>query len=76
VANGAKYLLLDDLLAESDFVIVTCALTDDTRNMFDKRAFDRMKSSAIFINTSRGGTVVFLEFVNFFRLQSIQNVSF
>ena len=47
----------DAFLAASDFVVVTCALTPETQNMFDAKAFRKMKSSAIFINTSRGGLV-------------------
>ena len=36
---------------------VTCALTAETQNLFDARAFAKMKSNAVFINTSRGGLV-------------------
>ncbi|XP_049775432.1 glyoxylate reductase/hydroxypyruvate reductase isoform X1 [Schistocerca cancellata] len=55
---GAKFCPeLTNLLAESDFVIVTCALTTDTHEMFDEKAFAVMKPSAVFINTSRGGVV-------------------
>jgi glyoxylate reductase len=48
---------LDTLLAESDFVSVHVALTGETARMFGAEAFRRMKPSAIFINTSRGGVV-------------------
>lgn len=54
---GAHYVSLNKLLEESDFVIVCCALTEKTHQMFNSEAFQRMKSSAIFINTSRGGIV-------------------
>lgn len=47
----------DAFLAASDFVVVTCALTPETQNMFDANAFKKMKKTAIFINTSRGGLV-------------------
>ena len=49
---------LDTLLAESDFVSVHCPLTPESANMFDYAAFKKMKNTATFINTSRGGTVV------------------
>jgi len=48
---------LDLLLAEADVVSVHTPLTDQTRNLIDSAAFEKMKSSAILINTSRGGTV-------------------
>ena len=47
----------DTFLSSCDFVIVTCALTPETRNLFDARAFAKMKKDAIFVNTSRGGLV-------------------
>lgn len=47
----------DILLKESDFIIVTVALTPETKEMFNKEAFDKMKKSAVFINVSRGNVV-------------------
>lgn len=44
----------DTLLAESDFVSVHCALTPETRGIFDATAFAKMKNTAIFVNTARG----------------------
>lgn len=54
---GAKFVSLDELLRESDFVIATCALTPETANMFNDLSFKKMKPSAVFVNTSRGGVV-------------------
>ncbi|MBP3817961.1 MAG: hydroxyacid dehydrogenase, partial [Butyrivibrio sp.] len=34
-----------------------CPLTDRTRNLFDKNAFDKMKKNAILINVARGAVV-------------------
>ena len=48
---------LDDLLVESDYVIVCCALTPETKEMFNYAAFSKMKKSAVFVNTARGGIV-------------------
>lgn len=45
------------LLPESDIVICTLPLTAETRHCFGAEAFARMKSSAVFVNISRGGTV-------------------
>ncbi|XP_068081191.1 glyoxylate reductase/hydroxypyruvate reductase isoform X2 [Anabrus simplex] len=57
VAIGGIHVTLDQLLSESDFIIVTCALTPETKEMFNDELFSKMKPSAIFINTSRGGVV-------------------
>lgn len=54
---GAEYADMDRLLAESDFITIHCALTPETRNLFNAAAFRKMKKSAVLVNTSRGGTV-------------------
>lgn len=54
---GATYVPLDELLQRSDIVSVHCPLTPETRGLFGKEAFARMRSSAVFINTSRGPVV-------------------
>ncbi|WP_190809673.1 D-glycerate dehydrogenase [Flagellimonas sp. S3867] len=52
---GAKRVDFDTLIAKSDVISVHCALTPETRGIFNKSVFDRMKSTALFINTARGG---------------------
>ncbi|MFL9914139.1 2-hydroxyacid dehydrogenase [Paraburkholderia fungorum] len=42
-----------ELLAQADFIGITCPLTAETRNLFDADAFARMKRSAVLINVSR-----------------------
>ncbi|MNZ58316.1 Glyoxylate/hydroxypyruvate reductase B [compost metagenome] len=54
---GAEYRDLDDLLQESDFIVLMTPLTTATRHMIGKREFSLMKPTAIFINASRGATV-------------------
>lgn len=51
---GARRVSLDELLRQSDVVSVHTALTPETRGMFGMEEFEKMKSSGIFINTSRG----------------------
>ncbi|RUS69294.1 hypothetical protein EGW08_022943 [Elysia chlorotica] len=53
----AEYADLDRLYAESDFVIACCALTPETAGMFNADAFKKMKKTAVFVNSSRGGVV-------------------
>ena len=45
------------MLGRSDIVTVHVPLTDETRGMFGEREFRLMKSTAYFVNTSRGGVV-------------------
>ncbi|XP_053386391.1 glyoxylate reductase/hydroxypyruvate reductase-like [Mercenaria mercenaria] len=51
----AEYANLDQLLEESDFVLGCCALTEENVGLMNSSAFKKMKKTAIFINTSRGG---------------------
>lgn len=52
-----KFVSLDELLAKSDIVTVHCPLNDQSREMFNKETFAKMKDNAYFINTSRGAVV-------------------
>jgi glyoxylate reductase len=54
---GVSHRTLDELLAESDFVSVHVPLTGETRHLFGDAAFQRMKPTAVFVNTSRGAVV-------------------
>ena len=54
---AAEFVSLNDLLAQSDFVIASCPLSDETKLLFSAATFSHMKRTAIFINTSRGGIV-------------------
>ena len=69
----ASFVQFDDLLAQSDFVVVTCALTDKTKGMFNKDAFSKMKRSAVFVNISRGAVVVQDDLVDALRNDVIQS---
>ena len=56
-AQGVELVELDELLAASDIVSVHARLTDETRRMFDARAFGAMRAGAYFVNTARGELV-------------------
>ena len=47
----------DDVLDQADVISLHCPLNDATRKLFGARQFQRMKKSAILINTARGGLV-------------------
>ena len=52
---GVEYRAFDDLLRESDYVLLSCPLTDATRNLIDATALDKMKPTATLVNIARGG---------------------
>jgi glyoxylate reductase len=54
---GARRVELDELLRESDFVSVHAALTPENRRLFGAAQFQRMKPTAVFVNTARGPLV-------------------
>ena len=54
-ARGATKVTFDELLSRADFVSVHCPRTTETRRMFGAPQFARLKPTAYFINTARGG---------------------
>jgi phosphoglycerate dehydrogenase-like enzyme len=48
---------LDELMAESDFVVVACDLNDATRGMIDAGRLAKMKASGVVINVCRGAVI-------------------
>ena len=48
---------LEELLERSDFVTLHCPLTPDTHHLIDGAALDRMKPTALLVNTARGPIV-------------------
>lgn len=48
-------VMLDELLKRSDIVSLHCPLTEHTKNILGTEELRKMKSSAIVINTARGG---------------------
>jgi glycerate dehydrogenase len=55
--EGIEKVTLDELLATSDVLSLHCPLTDSTRHLINKESIQKMKSSAILINTGRGPLV-------------------
>ena len=56
-SRGVTPVDFETLLAESDFVTTHTPLNAETKNLFGYEEFRRMKRTAYFINTSRGGCV-------------------
>jgi len=54
---GAERRELDDLLAEADFISIHVNLTPATRHLFGAEQFEKMKDTAVLVNTSRGPVI-------------------
>lgn len=52
--DGVRYVSLDELLAQSDYITLHCPLNDQTKHMINKATIAKMKPSAVIINTGRG----------------------
>lgn len=52
--GNASYRSIEDLFMESDFVMLSTALTAETKGLVGEELISLMKPSAILINTSRG----------------------
>ncbi len=55
--ENVTYAEKDDLLARSDFVMLSAPLTPETENMIGARELALMKPSAFLVNISRGGAI-------------------
>lgn len=53
-ASDFRQVELDTLLAESDFISLNCPLTEENAGFINKSTIDKMKKSAVIINTGRG----------------------
>lgn len=55
--DGIRYVSLDELLENSDYITLHCPLNDQTKHMINKDTIAKMKSSAVIINTGRGALI-------------------
>jgi len=54
---GIEHAAFSDVLGSSDFISVHLPLTSQTRHLFGYETFRKMKRTAFFVNTARGGVV-------------------
>jgi phosphoglycerate dehydrogenase-like enzyme len=54
---GVRFVSLDELLAESDFLSLHAALTPENRGLISEAQLRKMKPTAYLINTARGALV-------------------
>ena len=59
-----KFLGLNEVLKSSDAISVHVPHNKETSQMFNEKAFNKMKKGAVFLNTSRGEVVNELDLIN------------
>lgn len=52
--DGIRYVSLDELLENSDYITLHCPLNDQTKHLINKETIGKMKSNAVIVNTGRG----------------------
>lgn len=52
--DGIRYVSLDELLENSDYITLHCPLNDQTKYIINKETIGKMKTSAVIVNTGRG----------------------
>lgn len=55
--ENIRFVSLEELLRNSDFVTIHCPLTEETRHLIDKEKLSWMKPASYLINTSRGAII-------------------
>ena len=55
--KGIRYVSLEELLKNSDYISMHCPLTESTKHMINRETLSIMKPSAFVINTSRGALI-------------------
>ncbi|CAG4982357.1 unnamed protein product [Colias eurytheme] len=56
-ALGAKRVPIEQLLKESDYVVLCCPLTEETKHLINKETIKLMKDTSVIINIGRGGII-------------------
>ena len=52
--DGIRYVSLDELLENSDYITLHCPLNDQTKHLINKETISKMKPNAVIVNTGRG----------------------
>ena len=55
--NDYRKVNFDDGIKEADFITIHMPLSDQTKNLINKKEFEQMKNNAIIVNTARGGII-------------------
>lgn len=68
---GVHKVSLNELLEKSDYVTVHLKVTNETKGLFNKKAFEKMKSTAYFINCARAAVVNEADLIDALRNKTI-----
>ena len=55
--DGIRYVSLDELLENSDYITLHCPLNDQTKHLINKETIGKMKPNVVIINTGRGSLI-------------------
>ena len=55
--DGIRYVSLDELLENSDYITLHCPLNDQTKHLINKETIGKMKPNAVIVNTGRGALI-------------------
>lgn len=66
---------LDELLADADYVVVSCPLTEETRGLIGAHEFTTMADDAVLVNIARGAIVDESALVNALRSGEIRGAA-
>jgi len=56
-SDKVEFVSLDELLEKSDIVTIHCPLNDETKGLICEKTLQKMRKSALLINTARGGII-------------------
>lgn len=55
--DGIRYVSLDELLENSDYITLHCPLNDQTKHLINKETIGKMKPNVVIVNTGRGALI-------------------
>ncbi|EET89431.1 D-isomer specific 2-hydroxyacid dehydrogenase NAD-binding [Clostridium carboxidivorans P7] len=73
--SNIRFVKLEELLKESDFITLHCPLMPETRHLIDKSKLELMKPSAFIINTSRGAIIKEIDLIEALKSKKISRSS-
>jgi len=54
---GVDLVTFEELISKSDYISIHAPLTPETKHLFNKEVFKRMKKTSVIINVARGGLI-------------------
>jgi len=66
-ADSVKKVSFDEILNLADIISIHVPLNNDTKYLFDRQVFIKMKKQPIIINTSRGGVINEIDLIDAYR---------